>query len=171
MWTLPKFRMFRIFLNINSISYSFRSIATKMVLDIQTVHHILKNTAVQNVNKPFVYIRTWLPCTLTCLCLYSTAILYKFAGPNFGVFESLHKEKHINSTRKRVQSATQPIFDRKPAQFFENATVPFLRNFHWGGGGGGGQNRKKRQNEKYEPSKFGERASLKRDFVKTLKYQ
>jgi hypothetical protein len=27
-----------------------------MVLDIQTVHHILKNTAVQNVNKPFVYI-------------------------------------------------------------------------------------------------------------------
>ena len=24
-----------------------------MVLDIQTVHHILKNTAVQNVNKPF----------------------------------------------------------------------------------------------------------------------
>jgi hypothetical protein len=29
---------------------------TKIVLDIQTVHHILKNTAVQNVNKPFVYI-------------------------------------------------------------------------------------------------------------------
>ena len=27
-----------------------------MVLDIQTVHHILKNTAVQHVNKPFVYI-------------------------------------------------------------------------------------------------------------------
>jgi hypothetical protein len=27
-----------------------------MVLDIQTVHHILKNTAVQNANKPFVYI-------------------------------------------------------------------------------------------------------------------
>jgi hypothetical protein len=28
-----------------------------MVLaDIQTVNHILKNTAVQNVNKPFVYI-------------------------------------------------------------------------------------------------------------------
>jgi hypothetical protein len=33
MWTLPKFRMFRIFLNINSISYSFRSIANQMVLD------------------------------------------------------------------------------------------------------------------------------------------
>jgi hypothetical protein len=31
---------------------------------------------------------------------------------------------------------------------------------------GGGQNRKKRQNEKYEPSRFGERASLKKDFVK-----
>jgi hypothetical protein len=27
-----------------------------MVLDIQTVHHILKNIAVQNVNKLFVYI-------------------------------------------------------------------------------------------------------------------
>ena len=26
------------------------------MLDIQTVHYILKNTAVQNVNKPFVYI-------------------------------------------------------------------------------------------------------------------
>jgi antibiotic biosynthesis monooxygenase (ABM) superfamily enzyme len=35
-----------------------------MVLDIQTVHHILKNTAVQNVNKPFVYI-TDLTSTLT----------------------------------------------------------------------------------------------------------
>jgi hypothetical protein len=30
----------------------------------------------------------------------------------------------------------------------------------------GGQNRKKKQNGKYEPSRFGERASLKRDFVK-----
>jgi hypothetical protein len=28
-WTLPKFRMFRISLNINSISYSFRSIANQ----------------------------------------------------------------------------------------------------------------------------------------------
>jgi hypothetical protein len=27
-----------------------------MVLEFQTRHHILKNTAVQNVNKPFVYI-------------------------------------------------------------------------------------------------------------------
>jgi hypothetical protein len=35
-----------------------------MVLNIQTVHHILKNTAVQNVNKPFVYI-TDLTSTLT----------------------------------------------------------------------------------------------------------
>jgi hypothetical protein len=37
-----------------------------MVLDIQTVglHHILKNIAVQNVNKPFVYI-TDLTSTLT----------------------------------------------------------------------------------------------------------
>ena len=26
------------------------------MLDIQTVYHILKNTAVQNVNKPFDYI-------------------------------------------------------------------------------------------------------------------
>ena len=37
-----------------------------MVLDIQTVHHILKNTAVQNVNKPFVYI-TDLTSTLRLL--------------------------------------------------------------------------------------------------------
>jgi hypothetical protein len=29
MWTLPKFRMFRIFLNINTISYSFRIIANQ----------------------------------------------------------------------------------------------------------------------------------------------
>jgi hypothetical protein len=43
-------------------------------------------------------------------------------GPNFGVFESLHKERRINSTRKRVQSATHRIFHRKPAQFFENST-------------------------------------------------
>ena len=43
--------------------------------------------------------------------------------------------------------------------------MPFLRNFHWGGGGGGAK-QEKRQNEKYEPSRFGERASLKRDFVK-----
>jgi hypothetical protein len=42
-----------------------------------------------------------------------------------------------------------------------NTTVPFLRNFHWGG-----QNRKKRQNENYEPLRFGERTSLERDFVK-----
>jgi hypothetical protein len=34
-----------------------------MVLDnIQTVHHILKNTAVQNVNKPFVNLRIMLNC-------------------------------------------------------------------------------------------------------------
>jgi hypothetical protein len=31
-----------------------RILRTKMVLDIQIVHHILENTAIQNVNKPFV---------------------------------------------------------------------------------------------------------------------
>jgi hypothetical protein len=31
---------------------------------------------------------------------------------------------------------------------------------------GGGAKQEKWQNEKYEPSRFGERASLKRDFVK-----
>jgi hypothetical protein len=36
-----------------------------MVLDIQTVHHILKNTAVQNVNRPLVVYITDLPSTLT----------------------------------------------------------------------------------------------------------
>ena len=30
----------------------------------------------------------------------------------------------------------------------------------------GGAKQEKRQNEKYEPSRFGERASLKKDFVK-----
>ena len=34
------------------------------------------------------------------------------------------------------------------------------------GGGGGGAKQEKKQNEKYEQSRFGERASLKRDFVK-----
>ena len=52
-------------------------------------------------------------------------------GPNFGVFESLHKEKHINSTRKRVQSATQRIFHRKPAQFFENSTKLCVKSRHF----------------------------------------
>jgi hypothetical protein len=58
---------------------------------------------------------------LACPCLYST-ILYKFAESKLWVFESLHKEKHINSTRKKVQSATQRKIHRKPAQFFENST-------------------------------------------------
>jgi hypothetical protein len=44
------------------------------------------------------------------------------AGSNFGVFESLHKEKHINSTCKKVQSATQRKIHRKPTQLFENST-------------------------------------------------
>jgi hypothetical protein len=45
-----------------------------MVLDIQTVHHILKNTAVQNVNKPFVYI-TDLTSTLSILVIKQQAHL------------------------------------------------------------------------------------------------
>jgi hypothetical protein len=44
-----------------------------MVLDIQTVHHILKNTAVQNVNKPFVYI-TDLTSTLNIVNLNTIII-------------------------------------------------------------------------------------------------
>ena len=52
-----------------------------------------------------------------------------------------------------------PIY-RSMDYFSDHLSVPFLRSFHWG------QNRKKRQNEKYEPSRFGERANLKRDFVK-----
>ena len=31
---------------------------TKMLIDIQTVHHILKNTAVENVNKRLFTLRT-----------------------------------------------------------------------------------------------------------------
>jgi hypothetical protein len=45
-----------------------------MVLDIQTVHHILKNTAVQNVNKPFVYI-TDLTSTLNLFHIYYFIII------------------------------------------------------------------------------------------------
>ena len=97
-----------------------------MVLDIQTVHHILKKYSSQNVNKPFVYI-TDLTSTLNLSLLMIPLInpLYcinSLGRSNFGVFESLHKEKHIYSTRKRVQSATHRIFHRKPAQFFENST-------------------------------------------------
>jgi hypothetical protein len=47
-----------------------------MVLDIQTVHHILKNTAVQNVNKPFVYI-TDLTSTLSFFALVSDFINFE----------------------------------------------------------------------------------------------
>ena len=43
-------------------------------------------------------------------------------GPNSAVFESLHKEKHINSTRKKVQSVTQRKIHMKLAQFFKNST-------------------------------------------------
>ena len=53
-------------------SYSFRSIANQNGVDIQTVHHILKNTAVQNVNKLFVYITD-----LTSTLIYE----YNFASP------------------------------------------------------------------------------------------
>ena len=34
--------------------------------------------------------------------------------------------------------------------------VLLLRNFYWGGGGGGVSKQEKRQNEKYEPSRFGQ---------------
>ena len=53
-----------------------------MVLDIQTVHHILKNTAVQNVNKPFVYI-TDLTSTLTINTLFF--ILYYITETDFDI--------------------------------------------------------------------------------------
>jgi hypothetical protein len=46
-----------------------------MVLDIQTVHHILKNTAVQYVNKPFVYI-TDLTSTLKYLNKEETKVIF-----------------------------------------------------------------------------------------------
>jgi hypothetical protein len=45
------------------------------VLDIQTVHHILKNTAVQNVNKPFVYI-TDLTSTLNYILIYNCKLIF-----------------------------------------------------------------------------------------------
>jgi hypothetical protein len=65
------------------------------VLDIQTVHYILKNTTVQNVNKPFVYI-TDLTSTLKlarpvaycicnssffCFCIFNV-YMYSIFSPN-----------------------------------------------------------------------------------------
>ena len=56
-----------------------------MVIDIQTVHHILKNTAVQNVNKPFVYITdltsTLISCTFKLLTQLTTEILLHILEP------------------------------------------------------------------------------------------
>jgi hypothetical protein len=49
-----------------------------MVLDIQTVHHILKNTAVQSVNKPLVYI-TDLTSTLKLKYLPSWNVIVAIA--------------------------------------------------------------------------------------------
>jgi hypothetical protein len=46
------------------------------VLDILTVHHILKNTAVQDVNKPFVYITDLTSTLIVVLGL----VHEKFAG-------------------------------------------------------------------------------------------
>jgi hypothetical protein len=46
-------------------------------------------------------------------------------------------------------------------EIYSLLTSAFFKEFSLGG-----QNRKKRQNEKYEPSRFGERASLNGDFVK-----
>ena len=58
---------------------------------------------------------------LTGICLLPLYCINSL-GPNFGVFESLHKEKHTNSTRKKGQSATHRKIHRKPAQSFENST-------------------------------------------------
>jgi hypothetical protein len=60
-----------------------------MVLDIQTVHHILKNTAVQNVNKPFVYITdltsTLIKCqTIVSFLFFQHARHLKIGRTNFG---------------------------------------------------------------------------------------
>ena len=65
---------------------------------------LFKKSNGQTLNFVLVYIPLNPPGPLYCINSLS---------PNFGVFESLHKEKHTNSTRKRVQSATQRIFRRK----------------------------------------------------------
>jgi hypothetical protein len=57
-WSVPNVNITQIS-NVSNFSEHkvyFIFMRTKMVLDILTVHHILKNTAIQNVNKPFVYI-------------------------------------------------------------------------------------------------------------------
>jgi hypothetical protein len=61
-----------------------------MVLDIQTVHHILKNTAVQNVNKPFVYI-TDLTSTLRIIWIFfGTEAVYTSKLKNTEVMTMYH---------------------------------------------------------------------------------
>jgi hypothetical protein len=70
-----------------------------MVLDIQTVHHILKNTAVQNVNKPFVYIMD-LTSTLIYTCpvryclVYYLLILFTYLFTEPGVLEETPNLRH-----------------------------------------------------------------------------
>jgi hypothetical protein len=58
-----------------------------MVLDIQTVHHILKNTAVQNVNKPFVYI-TDLTSTLNIDQIKRVEMVHR---PGFSICRATHE--------------------------------------------------------------------------------
>ena len=70
MFSLPKFRMFRIFLNINSISYSFRSIANQNGVRYSYSTSYFKKYSVQNVNKPFVYI-TDLTSTLIIVFMHT----------------------------------------------------------------------------------------------------
>jgi hypothetical protein len=64
-----------------------------MVLDIQTVHHILKNTAVQNVNKPFVYI-TDLTSTLIITGCNIGNINNKITDTNISILVLISRLKH-----------------------------------------------------------------------------
>jgi hypothetical protein len=72
-----------------------------MVLDIQIVHHILKNTAVQNVNKPFVYI-TDLTSTLRGAAEWHL--------PNFFAFCPTYQKLKISWTLLKITDKTVDIY-------------------------------------------------------------
>jgi hypothetical protein len=96
-----------------------------------------------------------------------------------GLSSSYSEGEATGSTQRKKQRKSSPEPAELETQFPESVSIEqllmagklakaqqkdssaFFKEFS-----PGGQNRKKKQNEKYEPSRFGERASLKRDFVK-----
>ena len=73
-------KLFKFFprLTLVHTSNSSKSIQlhTKIVLDIQAVYIILRNTAVQNANKAICFITDCTPSTLICFLLITDNTLY-----------------------------------------------------------------------------------------------